>query len=177
MDYTHPNYWPHLLELSARIDSLNYFEILNLPQTATPGDIRKSYYQFARALHPDKFYHLENADVRKAIHHIYKRVTEAHGILKDDVKRTRYISNINSTDGASKLRYDEQEVLQQQKEEREQREVAKTPQGKKMYQAALVEFENNNFVQAKKNIQSALLFESGNEYFAELKAKIDEASS
>ena len=176
MDYTHPNYWPHLLELSGRIDTLNYFEILNLPQTATPAEIRKAYYQFARALHPDKFYHLENMEVRQAIHHIYKRVTEAHGILKDEVKRARYIQNINGKDGASKLRYDEQQVLQQQKEEREQREVAKTPQGKKMFQAALVEYENRNYVQAKKNIQSALLFESGNEFFAELKAKIDEAA-
>jgi curved DNA-binding protein CbpA len=174
MDYTHPSLWPQLIDLSNRIDSLNYFEILNLPQTATIGEIRRAYYQFARTLHPDKFFQIEDTDVREAIHRIYKRVTEAYGILKNDLKKSRYIGNINSENGASMLRYDEQQENAQKLEEREQQEVAKTPQGKKMYQAALVELGNKNFAQALKNVQSAMLFESANEVFVELQSKIKE---
>jgi len=174
MDYTHPNYWPQLVELSNRIDTLTYFEILNVPQTASRGEIRRAYYQLARSLHPDKFFHLESADVRRAIHLIYKRVTESHAILKDDTKKQRYLKNITGDDRQSHLRYDEGQELQQQKEEREQQEKARTPQGKKMYQAALAEVEKGNFAQALKNIQSALLFESGNAAFEDLRDNMKE---
>jgi DnaJ-class molecular chaperone len=176
MDYTHPNYWPQLIDLSNRIDTLTYFEILNLPETATHGEIRRAYYQLARSLHPDKFYHLEDTNVRQAIHLIYKRVTESYAILKDDTKKQRYLKNIAGENRSAYLRYDEQQQLQQQKEEREQQEKARTPQGKKMYQAALVELGNGNFTQALKNIQSALLFESGNSAFEELRDAIKEKS-
>ena len=50
MDYTDPAYWPQLKSLAGRIDSLDYFQILNLAYDCSPAQVKTSYYQLARAL-------------------------------------------------------------------------------------------------------------------------------
>ena len=73
--------------MSWTIDGLDYFQILNVAQTSTGQQIRDSYYGLARALHPDKFFHITDAELKGAIGKIYKRVTGAYMCLKNDAKR------------------------------------------------------------------------------------------
>ena len=87
MDYTQPEFWPQLKALAGNIDTLDYFQILNLQQTASSVQIRDSYYQLARALHPDRFFHIADEETKDAVHKIYKRVVESYTILKDEKKR------------------------------------------------------------------------------------------
>lgn len=172
MDYTHPQYWPQLKELARTIDTLDYFQILNLPQTSTTNDIRNMYYQMSRALHPDKFFHLPDEELKNSIGKIFRRVTEAYTILRDEPKRVIYLKDINGPQRATKLRFDEGSEQEQKQAQREAVEVAKTPQGKKMYQAALLDMQQGRFDKALKNLQSALLFESGNEALKKLKEEV-----
>jgi len=173
MDYTAPQFWPELKALAKRIDGLDYFQILNLPATASPADVKASYYALSRALHPDKFYQLPDMELRNAVNKIFRRVTESYSVLKDDRKRPLYVANISGPDRIKKLRYDEDTERVQRESEREQREVARTPQGKKMYQAAVLELNQGNFEKALKNVQSALLFEAGNETLMRMKAELE----
>ena len=78
MDYTQPQFWPQLKQLAGNIDGLDYFQILNLAQTASSEQIRASYYLLARALHPDRFFHIDDEATKDAVHKIYKRVVEAY---------------------------------------------------------------------------------------------------
>ena len=172
MDYTNPQYWPQLMALAVQIDTLDYFQILNLQQTATPSELRTAYYQLARAIHPDKFFTIGDDNLRAAIHKIYKRVTESYTILKDDPKRQKYVAAINGPNRASSLRYNEELVAQEKQEQRDRKDVAKTPQGKKMYKAALLEMKNGHYDKALRNIQSALMFEPANEQLKKLKDDI-----
>ncbi|HEY4221006.1 MAG TPA: J domain-containing protein, partial [Myxococcota bacterium] len=71
MDYTEPQYWPSLKELAANIDGIDYFQILNLQSSASGQQIRDSYYALARALHPDKFFHIDDVETKDAVHKIY----------------------------------------------------------------------------------------------------------
>lgn len=174
MDYTQPQFWPQLKTLAVNIDGMDYFQILNLAQDAQAGHIKQTYYGMARALHPDKFFHIEDAELTAAISKIYKRITEAYTILKDDVKRARYTAGINGPKRDALLRYSEQSEQEEAREKREARDVAKTPQGKKMYQAAVAEMNKGNWNEAYKHIQSAMLFEMGNTALSELKAELDQ---
>lgn len=174
MDYTHPQYWPQLKQLAQTIDGLDYFQVLNLPQDCAPNALKTSYYQMARALHPDKFFHIEDQALKDSVAKIYRRVTEAYTILKDEQKRGIYTRDINGPSRAERLRFNEEAEQEQKQQQREAREVARTPQGKKMYQAAVAEMQKGNYKQALKNLQSAMLFESGNEA---LKAVIEECKS
>lgn len=173
MDYTHPQYWPQLNQLAVSIDGLDYFQILNLTQDATVPQIRSSYYGMTRALHPDKFYHIEDQTLRASINKIYKRITEAYSILKDDTRRVKYLRDITGPERLAKLRYSEQTETEVLQEQRQKARVATTPQGEKMYQAALADVQAQRWDAAFRNVQSALMFEPRNEGLLALKAEIE----
>jgi DnaJ-class molecular chaperone len=172
-EYTDPQFWPQLKDLASRIDTLDYYQILNIAQTATSAEIRKSYYQFARALHPDKFFALPDEELKVAVHKIYKRITESYTILKDETRRKTYTENINGPERMTKLRYDEQSEQKLKETKRKQAAVAQTPQGEKMFKAAQADMQAQRWDKALKNIQSALLFEPANEKLKELKAELE----
>jgi curved DNA-binding protein CbpA len=165
-EYTDPQFWPQLQQLAQTIDGLDYFQILNLPTTASGPQIKSSYYGLARALHPDKFFHLDDVDTKASVHKIYKRITEAYMVLKDEPKRLKYIHDISGPDRERKLRFTEESEAEQKEQAKAAHKVAKTPKGEQMYNTAMVDLANGRFDAAYKALQSATLFEPQN---AELK--------
>jgi len=61
----------------------NYYEILGVARTASQDEIRKAYRKLAKKYHPDVSKE-KNADAR------YREINEAHEVLKDPDKRSRY---------------------------------------------------------------------------------------
>lgn len=61
-----------------------YYEILEVAQTATKKEIKKSYYRLSKQYHPDHNKGDEAAAEK------FKAVGKAYSILSDDVKRKEY---------------------------------------------------------------------------------------
>jgi DnaJ-class molecular chaperone len=173
MDYTQPQFWPQLVQLASTIDGLDYYQVLNLPQTALAGEVRASYYGLARALHPDKFFHIADATTKDAVHKIYKRVVESYTVLKDDAKRVKYTTDINGPQRAQKLRYTEQSDAEQKEQAKQAAKVAKTPKGEQLYQVALLDMNKGQWEKAYKSIQTAVMFEPQNAELKALMAELD----
>jgi DnaJ-class molecular chaperone len=172
-EYTDPQFWPQLKQLAITIDTLDYFQILNVPQTAPGPQIKTSYYGLARALHPDKFFHLDDEGLKSSINKIYKRVTEAYMVLKDEPKRQKYLKDVTGPERAKKLRFTEASEAEQKEQQKAATKVAKTPKGEQMYNTAMVDMQNGRYDAAFKALQSATLFEPGNAELKKLLADVD----
>ena len=63
----------------------DYYQVLEIPKTATDDQIKKAYRKLALKWHPDK-----NPDNRAVAEEKFKEVSEAYSILSDKDKRTIY---------------------------------------------------------------------------------------
>ena len=159
------------LALAQILDELDYFQILKLGQNTSSSEIKVAYYRESRAYHPDRFFMLENLELKDAIGKIYKRINEAYVCLRDDSRRMKYLGDILSPDRQKKLRFVEASE-QELKKEKEQ-EVGATPQGRKFFIAGLSDLAAQRHASAERNFKMALTYEPSNTNF---KAKRDEAA-
>lgn len=153
------------------IDELDYFQILKVEQSVSPAELKAAYYRESRTYHPDRFFSAPDSDGKRAIEKIYRRVNEAYVVLRDDAKRAKYTGDVNGPDRERKLRFTE-ESEQEQKAQREA-EMGITPQGRRMFQAGLIDLDAGRFPQAAQNFRMALMYEPQNALF---KQKLEEAS-
>ena len=154
------------------LDTMDYYQILKVPQDATLGQIKKAYYRESRAWHPDRYYHLPDGELKEGVHAIYKRITEAYTVLRDPENRAKYTKDINSPEREKKLRFTE-ESEQEKKQAKAERE-GKTPQARQAYRAALREMQAGRWEAAVRQLKTALIYESDNELF---KQKLEEAEA
>lgn len=155
--------------LATVLDQLDYFGVLKVPQTATPGDIKAAYYRESRAYHPDRFAALDSGELKEMIGRIYRRVNEAYTVLRDDRKRARYLADVSGPEREQKLRFTEVEEAQVKEEQKKkiEEQFGQTPNGRKFYAAALKEIQAARWDAAERALKSALMYEPANPKFKE----------
>ena len=152
-----------------RLDTLDYFELLGVPTTATAGEVKRAFYKESRAYHPDRFFHLTDEAFKAQVHEVYKRVTEAYYVLRDDVRRKKYLADVTGPDRARKLRFDElaehetKAAVKQQAVE----QIGLTPKGRQQFQIGLTELEKGNLSAAERSLKMALTYEPQNALYKE----------
>jgi CheY-like chemotaxis protein len=81
------------VELTAMAEKLrgkNYFEILEIPETAGDLEVNRAYDQLASKAHPDHFTHASSS-VRQMADDVFQLLTEAHETLSQPRRRTEYL--------------------------------------------------------------------------------------
>ncbi len=155
--------------IAQNLDRQDYFQVLQLPRTASAAEIKRAFYRDSRVYHPDRIFHLSDAAVKGNIGTIYKRITEAYYVLRDDAKRRKYVTDLSGSDAATKLRYSEASETEQKAEAKKavEEEYGTTPKGRQLYKQALSEIDRQQWASAERNLKSALMYESGNAKFKE----------
>jgi curved DNA-binding protein CbpA len=77
-------------ELSAKLGSLNLYQMLRLEPGAGLDDIKGSYLSLAKEFHPDRYFDDRYDPYREKITSIFMRINEAHNVLSDADKREDY---------------------------------------------------------------------------------------
>ncbi|MCY0996327.1 DnaJ domain-containing protein [Myxococcus sp. MISCRS1] len=153
----------------AKLEQLDYFEVLLLERTATPADIKKAFYRESRTYHPDRFFHITDKQLKEQVHELYKRVTEAYYVLRDDTKRKKYVTDVTGPERAQKLRFteaSEAETKAAAKKEQEE-QIGTHPKGRQFYQQAQKDIDAGNWSAAERNLKMALTYEPSNARYKE----------
>ncbi len=83
-----------LKKILAEIQSKNFFEILGIPTTANPSDIKKGYFELAKTFHPDKLAANSAPELVDLANQIFQRITTAYNTLRDDERRQDYLREL-----------------------------------------------------------------------------------
>jgi curved DNA-binding protein CbpA len=79
----------------ARIDqATNHYEILDVPSNSDPELIKRSYYNFARRFHPDRFH--GQKDVHARLESAFASITQAYETLTDISQRNTYDARLSA---------------------------------------------------------------------------------
>jgi curved DNA-binding protein CbpA len=151
------------------LDRIDYYQVLQVDPHASMGQIREAYHKQSRLFHPDRYFHLDQGELKDGIYKISKRVTEAYVTLRDAQKRSHYDRQLVENK-RTKLRYTEQSELQQKKAKVEQ--TGKTEKGRQLFRQGMAEMKRADFVAAERTFKMAMAYESDNELF---KQKAEEA--
>lgn len=81
-----------VLTLSKGIDRMDYYQMLDVPLSASEEMIKKAYFHLARRYHPDIFGQELASDVREKVDEVFTMVTKAYHTLSDEAKRMDYDS-------------------------------------------------------------------------------------
>jgi DnaJ-class molecular chaperone len=168
-----------LAELEAignMMQHLDYFQLLKISPEAAPAQVKKAFYQESRSYHPDRFYHLDNKELKTLVNDVYKRITEAYAVLRDDQKRRKYAADVAGPEREQKLRFTENsetETKQQAKKEAEE-QIGTHPKGRQFFQTGMQDFDAGRWSAAERNFKMALTYEPSN---ARYKEKLTEAQN
>jgi molecular chaperone DnaJ len=66
------------------VPEVDYYEVLGVPQTASPEEVKRAYFSLAKKYHPDRNPNNKSAEAR------FKQINEAYENLSDPQKRQRY---------------------------------------------------------------------------------------
>ncbi len=164
-----------LHKLATSLNGLDYFELLGVEKGAGLSEIKRAFYKASRTWHPDRFFHLPPSGFKNAVQEVYKRITEAYAVLRDDVRRPKYLADVTGPDRAARLRFSETSEVEAKAEKQKEREeqVGTTPKGRQFYATGMADLAAGRFAAAERSLKMALTFEPQNALY---KDKLKEAS-
>lgn len=85
-----PQFIARVEQIYRDLDRYNYYELLNLQPGTLPDDVRRAYHRMALTLHPDRHHGGGDAQLKRKIYVIYKRIAEGYRVLMDRALRSEY---------------------------------------------------------------------------------------
>ena len=148
--------------MSDKLDKLDYYTLLAVPDTATVPEIKRAFRAFARKFHPDR--HADQpADKRERAARIYRRGSEGFEVLTDADERTRYDQLLR--EGRVRFTAEDRALVAARKNpvSRKQQHF-KTPEAKAFYEKARQLVRDNAPRSAWKALHAALAVEPDNRH-------------
>jgi curved DNA-binding protein CbpA len=72
------------------LDSLNYYQILEVSQEVSSDEVKKAYFKLARKFHPDLFSRGLPPETLQKVAEVFDQITKAYNALGDERKKSEY---------------------------------------------------------------------------------------
>jgi tetratricopeptide (TPR) repeat protein len=69
---------------------MDYYDLLNLKNTATFNEIKDAYYQLAKKFHPDRFGDARDPELREKANFVFAHINKAFEVLNNEERRREY---------------------------------------------------------------------------------------
>ncbi len=102
---------------AARLDQIDYYELLGLERDVPGADVLDRYYRLAARLHPDRFARLGRPEHLRAATRVAARIGEARRVLCDPKLRAEYDQGL--AQGRKRLRTKDRHLSRPPPDERE----------------------------------------------------------
>lgn len=104
----------------------DHFEVLGVTRTADSEAIKQAYYKLAKKFHPDRYRHIEDADLTDRLDKILLRLSEAYESLKEEPARKAYLRSIG---GAENQLESEKEAAREERPAETRRNAERAAEG------------------------------------------------
>lgn len=128
-----------LRALYAKLKKVSHFELLGVKETAPPSEIRVSFTNLAKRLHPDALGGDLTPELAAIAREVASAMNEAHATLTDAERRTRYLAQMREGNVAG----DEQTA-------------GRSAGAKVKYEMALVFLKKHDFRKARETLKQAV---------------------
>ncbi len=81
-----------VIAMSEQLSTMDYYQILNIPEGSSPYQIKLSYFRLAREYHPGCFSKDLPSDIKDKIEDVFGHITKAYDTLGDEKKKQEYDS-------------------------------------------------------------------------------------
>jgi tetratricopeptide (TPR) repeat protein len=135
----------------ASMELQDHYEMLGVGRSATPVEIKKAYFNYAKLYHPDRHFDPEMNDMKEKLEALFARIHEAYETLSSKTVRDKY--NLDLASGVRK----HAPAAQARQEKPDNRDAAEA-----QYQEGLKQFNRGNFWGADEAFQWAIRLDPGN---------------
>jgi curved DNA-binding protein CbpA len=157
-----------------RLELLDYYTLLQIPDDAGPDVIRKSFHAFALKYHPDR-HAGGGAERHEQAARIYRRGAEAYRVLGDPVTRRAYDAQL----AGGALRFDPEKAEKESRTPSVAAAAVQSPQARPFVMKAEQALRAGDLKTARLNVQIALRHAPGSArleaMLAEIEAKLKPA--
>lgn len=86
-----------VIAMSEQLSTMDYYQILNIPEGSSPYHIKSSYFRLSREYHPGCFSKDLPSDIKDKIEDVFGHITRAYDTLGDEKKKQEYDSKRESS--------------------------------------------------------------------------------
>ncbi|MFP8876311.1 MAG: DnaJ domain-containing protein [Myxococcota bacterium] len=83
-----------ILDFDAKLESLDYFELLGVERSADARSVKQAYFALSREFHPDRYYRRKVGRFAARLDRIFAKVVEAYELLHDPTTRAEVECNL-----------------------------------------------------------------------------------
>lgn len=87
-----------VLKLAAGLGKMNYYQLLDISQTASAPEVKQAYFKRAKEFHPDLFDRNLPLNVKEKIRIVFDSINKAYRTLRDSRRKKLYDGGLENTE-------------------------------------------------------------------------------